>query len=107
MIWYNVTVKIENDVAEDFQSWMTHMHIPDVLATGYFSSSKMSRIINREDKEETTFSIQYACESMKDLHHYQINESERLQAEVKEKYDGKFVSFRSIMEELFVLEGKK
>ena len=41
---------------------------------------------------------------MKELHHYQANFSQKLQAEHAEKFKEKYVAFRSIMEEIDLIE---
>lgn len=98
MIVYNVTVKVDNDIHDDWLAWMTKLHIPDVMDAGYFSNYRISRLIEHGDDEAVTYSIQYTCASMKDLHHYQINEARQLQKEHAERYVNKYVAFRSIME---------
>ena len=37
MLVYNVTVKVNTDIHEEWLEWMKKTHIPEVLATGYFS----------------------------------------------------------------------
>jgi hypothetical protein len=51
MIVYNVTVKVDLAVAEDWLAWMKTEHIPEVLATGMFISYRMLRILNDEDPD--------------------------------------------------------
>jgi hypothetical protein len=97
MIIYNVTVNIENDVKEDWLNWMKNIHIPDVMATGYFIEYKICRVLVDEE-QGTTFSIQYTAAAMKDLEDYQRMHSHRLQKEHNERYSGKYVAFRTLLE---------
>jgi len=101
MIWYNVTIKIEEKINDDWLAWMQHIHIPEVLDTGYFTEGRLSRLINSQEKDGITYSVQYACKNMKDLHHYQVDHAQRLQKEHNARYEGKYVAFRSLMEELY------
>ena len=39
MLVYNVTVKVNTDIHEEWLEWMKKTHIPEVLATGYFSNA--------------------------------------------------------------------
>lgn len=97
MILYNVTTKIDPSIKEDWLEWMIQHHIPAVLNTGFFSEYKLSRLlINEEDG--FTYSIQYSCKSMADLQEYQKNHAGPLRQEYKERYEGKYVIFRSLME---------
>ncbi len=99
MILYNVTINIENDVHDEWLKWMKEVHIPDVLKTGLFIDHKLCKLL-REEEQGTTYSFQYFCESMAEYTSYQNEHAPRLQAEVKKKYEGKFVAFRSLLEVL-------
>ena len=98
MIIYNVTVKIEDSVHDEWLHWMKSVHIKDVMKTGLFEKSVMSRVISMKDPEGTTYSIQYFCKDMKTLHQYQVHHAPKLQQEHTQKYQGKFVAFRTLME---------
>ena len=39
MIVYNVTVKIEKDIHDDWLAWMKETHIPEVLKTNLFEDN--------------------------------------------------------------------
>jgi len=97
MIIYNVTVSIDDEVHDEWVSWMKDTHIPDVMNTGFFVENKMCRVISHQE-EGNSYSIQYTCEDMKTLHQYQAQHAQRLQAEHSAKYEGKFAAFRTLLE---------
>jgi hypothetical protein len=97
MIIYNVTVNIENDVRDEWLSWMKTVHIPDVMATGCFIENKICKVLVDEE-QGTTFSIQYTTATMEDLQEYQKTHAPRIQKEHTERYAGKFVAFRTLLE---------
>ena len=66
MIIYNVTVSIDDEVHDEWVSWMKDTHIPDVMNTGLFVENKMCRVISHQE-EGSSYSIQYTCEDMKTL----------------------------------------
>ena len=49
MILYNVTVSIDNSVHEDWLQWMRSIHIPQVMETGCFIESRISRVHGEEE----------------------------------------------------------
>ena len=100
MILYNVTVKILPEVVEEWEKWMKAEHIPDVLATGLFQWARFSKLLSLDTEDGITFSIQYSCSNMKDLHLYQAQFAQQLQKDHTDKFKDKFVAFRSIMEEI-------
>ena len=97
MIIYNVTVSVEQSVKEDWLKWMQEVHIPEVMATGVFSKSQINRVMVQGDSDNT-FAIAYTCESMKDLHQYQVKFAPELQQKHVARYGDKAVAFRTLME---------
>lgn len=98
MIIYNVTVNINHEVHDEWVAWMRDVHIPEVMATGYFIENRFARVLLVEDETGVSYSIQYLCRNMADLQKYQGAHAPRLQADVKAKFDGKFVAFRTVLE---------
>ena len=97
MIIYNVTVKIDNNVHNEWLNWMRTVHIPDVLKTGLFTENKMCKVLV-DDTDGVTYAIQYTCHGMAQLEEYQEKHAPALQAEHTEKYRDKFVAFRTLLE---------
>ncbi len=99
MILYNVTVKIENDITEEWLHWMKTVHIPDVMATNCFTENKIMRMLSPPtDEQGTTFAFQYFCKDMETLQRYWREFAPTLQSDHSERYKGKFVAFRTVME---------
>ncbi len=99
MIIYNVTINIDEEVHEDWINWMKTVHIPDVMNTGFFLENKICKVLStQEDETGHTYAIQYTCAKMEDLDEYQENHAPQLQKEHTERYDGKFVAFRTLLE---------
>ncbi len=98
MIIYNVTIKIEHDVQEDWLEWMKSKHIPDVMNTNLFKEYRICKLIGQDDDEGVSYAIQYFCESLALLQKYQGQHAPALQREHTERYKDKFVAFRTIME---------
>ena len=97
MIIYNVTVSVKESITSDWLNWMKIEHIPEVMACGIFSKAQINRVFVDGDSHNT-FAIAYTCQSMKDLHQYQIKFSTELQQKHTARYSDKVVVFRTIME---------
>lgn len=97
MIIYNVTINIDNDVREEWLNWMKTVHIPEVMATGYFLDYKICKVLVDEE-QGTTYSVQYTAASMQDVTEYREQHSPRLQKVTNERYGSKMVSFRTLLE---------
>ena len=97
MIVYNVTVKVNTDVHDEWLNWMKLIHIPDVLNTGYFDDHRMMRILADDETDGITYAIQYHAKDMQAYFDYQANEAPRLQKEIESLFKDKYVAFRTIM----------
>ena len=45
MIIYNVTVNIDDSIADQWLAWIKE-HIPQVLATGKFTDAKLTKVLS-------------------------------------------------------------
>jgi hypothetical protein len=96
MILYNVTVSIDESIQHDWLQWMREIHIPEVLATGCFLESKISRIQGEEEGGKT-FSIMYLAPDQETYEKYQREFAPKLQADHSQRYAGKFAAFRTLL----------
>ena len=97
MIIYNVTINIDLEVEQEWLRWMKDVHIPEVMSTGLFVSSRIYKVL-AEDDGGTTYAIQYTCASMEAYERYRDEHAPRLQAETQRNYGGRFVAFRTLLE---------
>ena len=98
MILYNVTVNIDVAVEDEWVNWMKATHIPNIMATGLFNENKFYKLLHDVEEGGVNYSVQYFADSMDKITEYQNNFAAGLQAEVKEKYEGRYVIFRSLLE---------
>ena len=97
MIIYNVTVSVDTEVHEMWLAWMRNTHLPDVMATGLFLSSRICRVLSEEDSG-ATYAVQYTCTDMAAYERYRDEHAARLQAESEKYYGGKTIAFRTLLE---------
>lgn len=99
MFIYNVTVNISEEAHREWLRWMKDIHIPDVMKTGCFVSSRMLKVLYVND-EGHTYSVQYMFREMPDMENYSRNFAPELQAEHKKKFGESYTAFRTILEEV-------
>ena len=97
MIIYNVTINIENDVHDEWLHWMKTIHVPEVMQTGFFTESKICKILVNEE-QGTSYSFQYTCRTMEDYKKYEKEHAPRLRQDVLNRYKDKFAAFRTLLE---------
>lgn len=98
MIVYNVTVKIDHAVADDWLAWMRREHIPEVIATGTFTSYKLLRIVNDEEADGMTYAVQYVCPSRKQFDTFVRSYAPDLQKKHRTRYNNSFIAIRTLMQ---------
>lgn len=101
MILYNVTVSVDAHISEDWLQWMRAHHIPEVMATGCFIESRLSRV-HGEEEGGVTYSVMYVAPDQTKMDEYQHTHAPALQRDHAARYQGKFAAFRttlSIIEE--------
>jgi hypothetical protein len=98
MIVYNVTVNIDESVHDEWLDWMKQVHIPNVLRTGMFTDNRFLKVLVEEEMGGITYAIQYTCDSLEKFRQYEEQFAAALRAEVDEKYNGKFVAFRTLLQ---------
>ena len=100
MIIYNITVKVATEAYVAWLKWMREIHIPETMATGLFTESRISRLLEQDDSEGPTFAIQFYAPSME---HYDIFKSQHQRALRQKGYDAfgdRFIAFSTVMEVL-------
>jgi len=105
-ILYNVTVSVDLHSAEEWVKWMRTVHIPQVMATGCFLESRLSRV-NGEEEGGATYATTYVSYSKEHLDRYMKEHAPLLQKDHSEKFAGRFAAFRTTLDviEHFTHEG--
>ncbi|WP_113654464.1 DUF4286 family protein [Pedobacter namyangjuensis] len=97
MLLYNVTLILEDSIANEWLTWMQKVHIPAVMATEKFVSYRLLKVLDSPN-EGVTYCAQYVAETQSDYEDYKTNFAPALQQELQTKFDNKFVAFRTLME---------
>ena len=96
MIIYNVTINIDESIHDQWLNWMQEKHIPEVLATGKFSSARMVRVLVVEEMGGATYATQYTTDSKDTLDKYYQEDAPRLREEGSRLFGDKIAPFASL-----------
>ncbi len=91
---YQVRIKVNKNLASEFEQYMKQQHIPDVMATGSFQRC----IFAREDDEN--YLVQYFTDDQA-LQDYLENSAQRLRDDFSFHFPAGIQIFRSILEVVF------
>ena len=95
MYIYNVTVNIDETVAEEWLKWMQESHIPEMLSTGKFFEAKLCQVMIEEEMGGTTYAVQYTAKSKAHLEAYYEEDATRLREDAMKKFADKMLGFRT------------
>jgi hypothetical protein len=97
MIIYNVTVKLEKAIAEEWLRWMKQEHIPELLRTGLFVDAKLCHLLEQDESEGKTYIAQYFLDSMEHYNTYIAEHASRMREKGFQRFGNKFIAFRTVM----------
>ncbi len=99
MIIYNVTVNVDDSIADEWVKWMKEKHLSDVLNTQMFQKATLSRLLTRQpDETGVTYVVQYMAPDMAHYERYRDEFAPGLQADGRNRFGDKFIAFRTLME---------
>ncbi len=97
MIIYNVTTKVSHAIAADWLHWLKTVHIPEIVATGCFTHAVIHQILETDETEGLTYTIQYHSES-KALYNLYIDKyAATMRAKAFQEWGDQFIAFRTVM----------
>lgn len=100
MIIYNVTVKPEAVIAEDWVRWMRDEHMPELLATGLFTGYRLSHLLEQDESDGPTYTAQYFCATAEAYETYIRDWAPVMREKGLARFGGQFTAFRSVMESI-------
>jgi hypothetical protein len=97
MIVYNVTVKVNWNILEEWLVWELEKDVPAVLASGLFEGYKFFRLLEQDEVEGPTFVVQYFTPTLENYQQYILEFAPVRQEESRNKWGEGFIAFRTIM----------
>ena len=98
MIIYNVTIKVENAIADEWLRWLKEEHIPDMKATGYFTEARIFHLLETDEEDGKTYAVQYHAPDLNCYKKYLEEFSTQMRKKGTDKWSNHFVAFRSVLE---------
>jgi len=100
MLIYNVTLKVENGIADEWLRWMQEEHIPELIQTGLFCGHKLCHLLEQDETEGVTFIAQYFLDSAENYEAYISQHAPRMREKGFTLFGSRFIAFRTLMETL-------
>lgn len=98
-ILYSVTVSLPEQLEADWLQWQRETHIPEVMATGYFSHYQLHRLLEPVmEVGYVTYNVLYTTDSLQSLNNYRMHAGPELQRKHLERFGDAVFAVRSVME---------
>jgi hypothetical protein len=98
MIIYNVTTKVTYNIHEHWLQWMKEQHIPEIMATGLFHDYRMCRLLEQDDQDGPTYTVQYSTDTLENYQTFLQEYAPLLRQKGYEQFGDQFVAFRTVMQ---------
>ena len=98
MIIYNVTIKVDPSIADEWLNWLNKEHIPDMRSTGCFHHASVYHLLETDETDGITYAVQYHAENMDAYKKYLQDFAAAMREKGTEKWSNKFIAFRSVLE---------
>jgi len=97
-IIYNVTIKVQRNIADDWLQWLIQEHAPQIIATNCFKKFTALKLLEQDEEEGITYAIQYFADNMQSYERYISQFADHFRKESLNKWGEKFIAFRTLMQ---------
>lgn len=98
MIIYNVTIKIDWSIAEDWLEWMQSEYVPNMLATGCFEKHQLLRLLEVDELDGPTYAAQYYTSTLSNYDNFLQHYAQNFKNNLRDKWGEKYFDFSTIMQ---------
>lgn len=100
-VLYNITYNVDESVLQDWLTWMKSEFINKHIATKYFESANMVKILVEEEMGGESYAVMYKSSSLELLEDFVVNHSPVFNKELSDKFGQKVLTFMTLLEEEF------
>src|SRR5687767_8737998 len=97
-IIYNVAIKVQRNIADDWLQWLIQEHAPQIIATNCFKKFTALKLLEQDEEEGITYAIQYFADNMQSYERYISQFADHFRKESLNKWGEKFIAFRTLMQ---------
>lgn len=98
MFIYNITSKVDHAILNEWLQWQKEIHIPEIMATGFFYEHRFYQLLEHDEEEGKIFVTQYLAESKADYDKYLQLFAPQLRDKSIRRWGEQIVSFRTLLQ---------
>lgn len=98
MLIFNITFLVSDNSRDKWLDWVKAQHIPFMISSGYFSKPQIAKVLNNEEQEGTSYSVQYHTDNMSNLEKWQVSYAKKLQDDCTANFGEEVLFFATALE---------
>ena len=98
MLIFNTTYAVSAEDQACFLAWTREQMIPSIHADGALREGRLARILNHDDADGYSFSVQFMVDNSEVLHKWYLRQGKDLQAQMNRIFAQRVVGFTTLME---------
>lgn len=100
MIVYNTTFHIEKDILDESLDYLKKQYIPKAVESGFLQRPCLRRVMQAEEGEGFSFSVQFHVKNVDTLNFWLQNEGNNLHRALVARFGHKIAGFSTLLEEI-------
>ncbi len=98
MFIYNISIKVEYTILDEWLQWEKEIHIPEIMATGLFYEHRFYQLLEQDETEGKTFVTQFLTNSKIEYDSYLQQFAPQLREKMSGKWGDQVISFRTLLQ---------
>ena len=100
-VLYNITYSVDESIHDEWLKWMKEVFIPQIIDSKHFESANMVKILVEEEMGGISYAVMYRSTSLEQLENFVMNDSQKFNKKLSDKFGQKVLTFMTILEEEF------
>lgn len=96
MYLFNITIIVEDAIAENFLQWLNEVQLPAIMETSNFVSNRLLQVVDSPN-EGATYSLQLIAETIDDYQKFKDMHEQALIGAMYSKFTNQLVTFSTLM----------
>lgn len=98
MFIYNITIKVDWQIHEEWMEWIINTFIPDIMQTNCFEKKQFTRLHEVEESDGPTYALQFYALSKAQYNRYMQLYANSIMQHAQQAWKNQMLFFSTLME---------
>lgn len=100
MIIFNTTFHVEDEVKDDYISFMKEAYIIEAANSGFLHEPRFARVHAQHEESGTSYALQFKVKNVETLNHWLDTQGVTLHEKLTTRFGNKALGFVTLLEEI-------